>query len=91
MNFVTTVVVRNGPPGYCDSDYEYFFTEEYPTECELKEFERTACHKFFHVRSVQVYVDAVGTQEQRAGGAANGTKNADNETSKAALGREQRP
>ncbi len=88
MKFVITVVVRNGPPGYCDSDYEYFFTDEYPTECELKEFERTAGHKFSHVRSVQVHVDAVGTQEQCA---ANGTENTDNETSKAALGCEQQP
>ena len=90
---MTTVVVRNGPPGYCDSDYEYFFTEEYPTDCELEEFKRTVCHRhqMFHVRSAKVYVDAVGTQEQCAGGAANGTENADNETSKAALGCEQQP
>ena len=69
MTFLTTVVVRNGPPGYCDSDYEYFYTEEYPTKCELEEFENTACQKISHVRNTQVYtkmveVDAPGTPQQ---------------------------
>ena len=93
MKFVTTVVVRSGPPGYCDLDYEYFCTDEYPTECELDEFEREACSKnnIFHVRSVEWFVEMVGTQEEWDEAAANRTKNAVNETSKAALGCEQQP
>ena len=91
MNFVTTVKVFNGPPGYCDSDCEYFFTEHYPTKSELEKFDREACSKFFHVRNSRVQVDAVKSQEQCDEGAANGTKNAVNETSKAALGCEQQP
>ena len=91
MKFVTTVVVRSGPPGYCDSDYEYFCTDEYPTECELDEFERETCSKYniFHVRSVEWFVEVVGKECDEA--AANCAKNAVNQISKAALGREQRP
>ena len=100
MNFVTTVRVFNGLPGYCDVDYEYFFTEHYPTQSELREFDRQACSNFCHVRNSQVQVDAVKSQErdesaheqgEQANGAVNGSQNADNELSKAALQSEQQP
>ena len=93
MKFVTTVEVMNGPPGFCDADYEYFFTDEFPTEGEMEEFEREACSKYniFHVRSVQCFVEVVGTKEECDEAAANCAKNALDETSKAALGCEQQP
>ena len=86
MNFVTTVKVFNGPPGYCDSDCEQFFTEDYPTNRQLKEFDHEACSKFFHVRNSIVQVDPVRKEKD---GAANCAENTAAETSKAALQSEQ--
>ena len=88
MNWVTTVKVFNGPPGYCDSDCEHFFTEDYPTKSQLEEFDHEACSKFFYVRKSVVQVDPVRKQKD---GAANCAKNTVDETSKAALGCEQQP
>ena len=88
MNWVTTVKVFNGPPGYCDSDCEYFFTEDYPSKSQLEEFDHKACSMFFQVRNSVVQVDPVSKQKD---GAANCAKNAVDETSKAALGCEQQP
>ena len=68
MNWVTTVKVFNGPPGYCDSDCEQFFTEDYPTKKQLDEFDNEACRKFFHVRNSYVQVDRVSKEKD---GAAN--------------------
>ena len=86
MNWVTTVKVFNGPPGYCDSDCEQFFTEDYPTKKQLEEFDNEACRKFFHVRNSYVQVDRVSKEKD---GAANCDENTALETSKAALQSEQ--
>ena len=86
MNWVTTVKVFNGPPGYCDSDCEQFFTEDYPTKKQLEEFDNEACRKFFHVRNSYVQVDRVSKEKD---GAANCDENTAHETSKAALQSEQ--
>ena len=61
MVFLTTVNVGNGPPGYFDVDYEYFYTDEYPTECELRQFENEAAQKYsmFHVRYTTVHTEMV--------------------------------
>ena len=59
MTFLTTVTIRNGLPGYADSDYEYFYTAEHPTECELEQFEREACRGYFNVRSIKVHTEMV--------------------------------
>ena len=88
MNWVTTVKVFNGPFGYCDSDCEQFFTEDYPTNKQLKEFDCEACRKFFHVRNSYVQVDRVSKEKD---GAANCDENTALETSKAALQSEQQP
>ena len=92
MKCVTTVVVRNGPPGFCDSDYEYFCTDKFPTQCELEEFEREACSKYTYVRWVQCFIEVVGSKEECDEAAANCCENAASETSKAALqSEEQQP
>ena len=88
MNWVTTVKVFNGPPGYCDVDSEWFFTEDYPTNKQLEEFDQEACRKFFHVRNSHVQVDRVSKEKD---GAANCDENTALETSKAALQSEQQP
>ena len=88
MNWVTTVKVFNGPPGYCDSDCEYFFTQEYPTTSQLQQFDHEACSKFFNVRNSIVQVDPVKKEKD---GAANCDENTAPEISKAALQSEQQP
>ena len=98
MKFVTLVVVKSGPLCCCESDfvdeceYEYFYTDEYPTEWQLDQFERDTCSKYniVHVRSVEWFTEVVGTQEELDEyDAANCTKNTAHETSKAALQSEQ--
>ena len=46
-----TFRIMNGPPGYCDIDYEYFVTNEEPTEDVIRELERKACSKYSAIRS----------------------------------------
>ena len=50
--YLTTICVRNGPPGYCDTDYEYLYTEDVPTEEFIQEFIRATCSHYTHVRKI---------------------------------------
>ena len=50
--YLTTICVRNGPPGYCDTDYEYLYTEDAPTEKFIEQFIRDACSHYTHVRKI---------------------------------------
>ena len=72
MTFLTTVTVFNGLPGYCYMDDEHFYTDEYPTKCELEQFENEACRGKMHVRNTRaqiemVKVDVPETQEPHEG------------------------
>jgi hypothetical protein len=45
-----TFRIRNGPPGYCDTDYEYFVTEEEPAEDVIQELRNKACSSYTAIR-----------------------------------------
>ena len=46
-----TFRIINGPPGYCDTDYEYFVTKEEPTDDVIQELRHKACSKYTAIRS----------------------------------------
>ena len=54
-----TFSIRNGPPGYSDTDYEYFVTNEKPTEDLIQEFRRKACSKYSAIRNTSWEVKEV--------------------------------
>ena len=47
---MTTLRTRSGPPGLSDTDYEYLYTDEPPTEEELRDFARRASQSCSDVR-----------------------------------------
>ena len=53
--YLTTINVRNGPPGYCDTDYEYLYTSEFPTEEEFVQFVCESCKHYTHVRNITAH------------------------------------
>jgi len=50
--YLTTISVRNGPPGYCDTDYEYLYTTEFPTEEEFVQFVCESCKHYTHTYGI---------------------------------------
>ena len=48
MPYFTTVKVRNGPPGYADTDYEYLTTDQEPSKAEIN----ACCSRYTHVRNI---------------------------------------
>ena len=51
--YLTTVNIRNGPVGYADTDYEYLYTEEAPTDELIAQFIRDNCSYYTYVRSIK--------------------------------------
>ena len=56
-----TFEIRNGPPGYADTDYESFVTEAEPTKDVIETLRRKACDKFTHIRSTSWEVTQIHT------------------------------
>ncbi len=46
-----TFRIINGPPGYCDTDYEYFVTKEEPTDEVIQKLSNQACSKYTAIRN----------------------------------------
>ena len=42
--YLTAISVKSGLPGYCDTDYEYLCTSEFPTEEEFVQFVCESCN-----------------------------------------------
>ena len=58
--FLTTIVILSGPPGFCDSDTEYFYTAKYPTKRELEQFVKTCYDSYSFIRKTKIYIQADG-------------------------------
>ena len=56
--FLTTIVILNEPPGFCDSDTEYFYTAKHPTKRELEQFAKTCYNSYSHIRKTKIYIQA---------------------------------
>ena len=48
--YLTTVSIRNGPVGYADTDYEYLYTDEEPTDEVISQFIREKCSHYTYIR-----------------------------------------
>ena len=59
---LTTICVRSGQPGYCDTDYEYLrppqrgYTAEFPTEEEFVQFVNESCKHYTHVCRIKAHM-----------------------------------
>ena len=62
--FQATLIIRNRPPGYADTDDEYMHTDEAPIEEQMAEFKRNMCRKYLHIRHTQVFVEQITKEQQ---------------------------
>ena len=58
--FDYTVVIRNGPPGYCDTDVERIHIEN---EDDLTAAVKEVLRGYDHIRSVKVFCDQDPTKQ----------------------------
>ena len=51
--YCTTIMIKHGPPGYCDVDYEYMYTDTSPLVDEQLAFTEKHCAKYSYVRTIK--------------------------------------
>ena len=59
--YCTTIMIKHGPPGYCDVDYEYMYTDTPPLVDEQLAFiekQSFVCAKYSYVRSIKTHTKA---------------------------------
>ena len=62
--YCTTIRIMNGPPGYCDTDYEYMYTDTPPLHEEIRAFINKHCAGYSHVRSISTDTQEILSQTQ---------------------------
>ena len=62
--YCTTVRIMNGPPGYCDVDYEYVYTDTPPTAEEQRAFINEHCAGYSHVRNIKTVTKEILTDSR---------------------------
>ena len=53
--YCTTISIINGPPGYCDTDYEHMYTDTPPQADELRAFVQKNCAGYSFVRKIKTH------------------------------------